>query len=341
MLAIKKAQRSAGTLHMYGVKLGHAARIFGAESPMASITAGAIDRFISTRTEEGAGNNTIARELTCIRQMLRYAKRAGEYSEDISNVMPIGFAAEYVPVTRTLAREHVATLFAALRTDDERAWCALALTFAADAADIHRMRPEDYDRTRGLFHVRGTKNRVRDAWLPVLPMFQELFDYALPRLPIHWARNHKGIGEACARAGLPHLSPKDLRRTAITWLAEGGVEQSIASRFARHMGDQMVRKIYAQIAPRALGSLINAQFGTDPSQTIARPLGGMADAGDLKGLPDDPRSRQTAESPAKATDSSGADEPLEPPIGTPDGTESSQRWRRSPGWFGRKGRVAA
>lgn len=281
VLAIKKRERSEGTQHMYGVKLGHVTRILGAQSPMAVITAGAVDQYIKQRRTEGASSNTIARELTCLRQLLRYAKRAGEYAGDIADVMPIGFSPEYIPVTRTLAMGDLPKLFTALRSDTERAWVCMALTFAADAADIHRMRPEDYDPKHELFHVRGTKNRARDAWLPVLPPLRELFDYGYARLPLEWPRSSKGVAEACKRAGISHLSPKDLRRTTITWLAEAGVEQPLASRFARHLGDQMVRKVYAQIAPRSLGSLIVAQIGTTPSQT-PRPLGEIGIRGGFK-----------------------------------------------------------
>ena len=269
VIATKKAERAAGTADMYSVKLGHIVRILGADTPMASISAAAVDHYVATRRAERVGSNTISRELTCLRQLLRYAERAGQYQLSPAAVMPIGFSVEYVPVTRTLALENLPLLLAALRNDQERVWVSLALALAADASDIHRMQPDDFDAARGLFHLRGTKNRARDAWLPVFeigsesPVLRELaarFAFALPRLPVApWPRASKGVGEAAARAGLPHLSPKDLRRTTITWLAEAGVEQAITSRFARHIGDQMVRKIYAQIAPRELGGLIERQ----------------------------------------------------------------------------------
>lgn len=273
ILARKKADRAAGTLHMYTVKLGHVTRIFGAASPLSVITAAAVDRYIDQRRHESAKSNTIQRELSCLRQLLRHARRAGDYSREPSEVMPIGFSAEYVPVTRTLRPEDLPKLMGALRDDTQRAWVALALTFAADAADIHRMRPEDYDPSTNLFHVRGTKNRARDARLPVLEMMRPLFEMAYPMLPLAWPRNSNGVSEACERAGIPHLSPKDLRRTAITWLAEGGVEQSLTSRFARHIGDQMVRKVYAQVSAGALGRLIESQITQAVAQYTHRGLG--------------------------------------------------------------------
>jgi integrase len=286
VIAIKLAEKSAGTAHMYGVKLGQLVRLLGAELPMAAFNppegAVLVDSYIKRRREEGVKSNTIGHELVALRQVLKYAKRAGEYGGDISAVMPIGFSREYEPVERVLALEHLAALFAGLRDDDQRAWVCMALCFAADEADIHRMRPEDYDPATKLFHVRGTKNKARDAWLPVLPQFQELFDFAYPRLPLEWTRASHGVPDACYRAEIPHVSPKDLRRTTITWMAEHGVAQEMASRFARHVGDQMVRKIYARVRPRVLGALIESQLGTNASQRFTGPLGGTADAGDLK-----------------------------------------------------------
>jgi integrase len=281
MIELKTATRSAGTVHMYGVKLGHFVRIWGDAATLASVDAGAVDDFVTQRRKEGAGSNTISRELTCLRQLLRHAKRAGQYAADLDQVMPIGFSAEYVPVTRTLAFADFPKLWAALRDDTERAYVALALGLGMDHGDIERARSEDYDPARGVWKVRGTKTAVRAAEVPVLPHVRELVEFALPHLPISWPRASKGVGEACRRAGLHHLSPKDLRRTASSWLMASGADQTHVSRFLRHKGDAMVRKVYGQLSPEELGSLL-----TGSAETLQRshgPLGGTADAGDLKG----------------------------------------------------------
>lgn len=281
-LAHKKTRRSAGTLHMYGVKLGHVARIFGAASPLSNITSGTVDKFMALRSEEGAKNNTISRELTCLRQMLRLAKRAGAYQPDISEVMPVDFSPGYKPVTRTLGATDLPKLLAALRSDQERAWVCLALAVAADVGDVERALPEDYDPVRQVMRVRGTKTTTRDAEIPVLEQVKPLLEFALPFLPVSWPRVSHELGDACARAGLSHLSPKDLRRSICSWLIASGVPQPLVSRFMRHKSDAMVRLVYGQMTPVELGSLI-AKSVTPALHQHARPLGGMADAGDLKG----------------------------------------------------------
>jgi integrase len=281
MLKIKKATKSEGTVHMYTVKLGHYARIWGKDLPLARIDSAAVDEYILQRREEGAVSNTIARELTCLRQLLRHAKRAKAYGGALDEVMPIGFSADYQPVTRTLRLADVPVLLAALRNDTERAWVAFALATGADVGDIERARPEDYDAARGVMRIRGTKTTTRDDEVPILPHVRALFDFALPHLPISWPRASHGVGEACKRAGLKHLSPKDLRRSAASWLVAAGADQRNVGRFLRHKNDAMVRKVYGQVTATELGALL--ETSSKSLQSTHGPLAESADAGDLKG----------------------------------------------------------
>jgi integrase len=327
VMAVKVRERSEGTQHMYGVKLGHIARLFGKDASMVSVTAGSVDAYIAQRRTEGASSNTIARELVCLRQVLKHAKRSGQYPHEIASVMPIGFSAEYTPVKRTLAKADLPKLLASLRSDEERAWVCLAIAFAADVADLERMRPEDY--RDGLMLVRGTKTGWRAAELPVLPLFADLVAFALPHLPVTWPRASKALGEACARAGLPHLSPKDLRRTAATWLIEDGADQVLVSRFLRHRGDQMIRRVYGQMSPAALGSLLGAQTGTSASQS-SRPLGGTGIRRGLKRPSGGPRDHWTGSKAATRAVATGRRWTR---IGALNGTPASQ-------WYGRKARAA-
>lgn len=336
----KAAQRTEATMHMYRVKLGHFVRLFGADAPLSTITPGAVDDYITTRRKEKAVNNTIARELTCLRQMLRLAKRAGQYAGDLDQVMPVGFSAEYKPVKRVLELADVPRLLAALQNDTERAWVAFALTFAADHGDVERATPADWHAEHRLMFVRGTKTNTRSAYLPVLPHVQDLFEFALPRLPVSWPRSSKGLGEACRRAGLPHLSPKDLRRSACTWLIEAGADEQFVSRFMRHASSAMVRRVYGQVRPAALESQLQAPAlkllaaraatitvpgeqvpeSTEASQPEfssenddgepekhAWPLGGIGRRGGFKRRPGDRQSRRDSDSSEEDNVSSSCD----------------------------------
>lgn len=218
-LEYKAAQRSAGTLNMYTVKLGHFTRLFGEHAPMSNITPGAVDDYITTRRNEGAKNNTIARELTCLRQMLRLAKRARQFAGDLDEIMPVGFSADYKPVNRLLNMADFEKLWLALPSDNERAWVALALSTGADHSDIERAR-----------------------------------------------------------------------------------------RFLRHKSDTMARLVYTPMQGHELGKLLlpaSSTLASQPAPVLkgsngspkkhARPLGGMADAEDLKGASADSESEQSRE----------------------------------------------
>jgi integrase/recombinase XerC len=321
MLALKQKTRSAGTLHMYGVKLGHLGRVWGENSKapfavsLASIDAGRVDAYIDQRRDEGAGSNTIARELTCLRQLLRHAKRAGAWDGDLDEVMPIGFSSEYVPVTRTLAFEDFPKLWKALQDDTERAFVALAIGFAMDVGDIERAELGDYDRRRGVLRVRGTKNTSRAAEVPVLPHVRKLVEWAVKRLPVSWPRASKGVGEACVRAGIPHLSPKDLRRTAASWLVAAGADQRNVGRFLRHGSDAMVRKVYGQLTAEQVGKLLTESAET--LQSEHGPLGGIGRRRGFKKL-SDPRQR------AARTDNSHSYENEQVPSGAVSRAQSLQ-----------------
>lgn len=297
----KTNQRSEGTADMYHVKLGHVLRIFGAARPIGELDAGFIDRYIETRSSEGVKNNTIARELTAIRQVLRLAYRANAFPLDPKQVMPIGFSAKYVPVDRTITLEELPKLLDGL-SESERAWVCYALATGGDVGDVERAQPEDYDPTTGTVRVRGTKTKTRDAVIPVPEMFRDLIEYAVPRMPLSWPNVSKRLPERCVKLGVSKVSPKDLRRSSATWLAEAGVALDLLARWLRHSGLALAHRVYNKTRPTALRDLIEAQIGSVTKHQ--RPLGGMADAGDLKG---DKPPAGTRKTPRKAS-VSGSDQ---------------------------------
>ena len=206
-LEAKTAQRRPASVQMYRSKLGHWARIFGEDATLAQVgTSAAVDRYLAQRATERVTNSTLSKELVCFKQLLKLAKRGGEFAGDIEAVFPVGFRIGYVPRTRTISAADVPKLLSALRDRESRAWVCFALAFAADESDIHRSRPEHYDRAAGLVYLDGTKTFTRAARLPILPHVAELAREALEFLEaygrIYWPRASKGVGEACKRAGL-------------------------------------------------------------------------------------------------------------------------------------------
>src|SRR5690349_13402363 len=66
--------RSDGTVSMYRSKAGHVVRVMGGETPLARVTPTAVDKYIEQRLAEGAHRNSVHKELTTIRAMLKVAK---------------------------------------------------------------------------------------------------------------------------------------------------------------------------------------------------------------------------------------------------------------------------
>jgi hypothetical protein len=89
-------------------------------------------------------------------------------------------------------------------------------------------------------------------------------------MPLRWASASNNLGRVCKRAGIPHLSPKDLRRTASSWMMADGIPQTLISRWMRHANDTMVRTTYGQLTADELGALIKAARRTPASQSEER-----------------------------------------------------------------------
>jgi integrase len=276
---MKAQTKSEGTQQMYDQKLGHVVRIFGGKSPMTVIDAPAVDKFIAQRRREGVKDNTIQRELTCLMQMLKLARRGGAYHLEISQVKPIGFSSGYVPKDTHLEPDELPVLLAAL-TPERAAWVCMAIATGGDISDVERIQPGDYDPVHQTIQLRGTKNRFRKARIPVPDIFLDLLERALPFLPFSWPRVSKDIPETCERIGITRVTPKDLRRTAATWLKEGGVALDTLGRWLRHGGAKVAFDVYDRSAPEATGLAIREQM--QKRNTVHGPLAKQADAADLK-----------------------------------------------------------
>lgn len=127
---------TADTMQFYGRKLGHARRIFGAETPIGQIDFDAVGRYINTRlSEPGAKRgtrvqpHTVHKELSALRFALRRQVRHGNYPHDPDYVTRKGeFSDGYEPEKRTLTWTDIPKLLTALvqGTTQTVPWATLA-----------------------------------------------------------------------------------------------------------------------------------------------------------------------------------------------------------------------
>jgi integrase len=176
-----------------------------------------------------------------------------------NHVMPEQSGAAYVPLQRALTLEQVPRLLAELG-DARGATVAYIVATGADWCAVERaerLDMGDSDRRAALMLVRGSKNRKRWAEVPIVGPFVPLADLARGWLVRHgsfprWGNATRDLAAACRRAGLPRVTPRDLRRTHGQVLAEAGVPPHLIGDMLRHSDSRMAEKVYGQRTREAL-----------------------------------------------------------------------------------------
>lgn len=72
-----------------------------------------------------------------------------------------------------------------------------------------------------------------------------------------WGNSRRDLGQACERAGLPPVSPNDLRRTFGTWLRLHGVAPHFIGVAMGHADSRMVERVYGRMPEENLRSALN------------------------------------------------------------------------------------
>jgi integrase len=261
------------TLTMYGVHIGHFVRLLGGATRLAAIDAAAVDRYIAARRREHIGKSekrtvgarTVDKELGTLRQILRYAMRRGWYHRPLEAVLPETAGGTYEPGTRWLPLEGVRLLLAQLEAP-RAATCAYIVATGADWSAVERAEQFDLGTRTWCSRtvlVRGTKNPKRWAEVPVLPFFGELLEQPRAWLVARgsfppWGNSVRDLAGACLRAGVPRVTPRDLRRSHGKILRARGVSPHLIGGMLRHSDSRMAELVYAAIEPEDLGRLVVA-----------------------------------------------------------------------------------
>lgn len=258
---IIESKRTGGaseeTLEVYEQKLKNVRRLLGDDTKLSKITADVIDHYIAVRRDEGVTDHTISKELTCVWQMLKLAKRSRCFPYDIEELKPVNLKVNYEPRERSLRREEVTALLTEL-TGGRAAFVCVTVGLGLRLSEASRLLPTDIDLAKGSVFVRGTKTKGARRHIPILSIFRPLVEAAVPYLPVEAAvKNNlrRELLKACKRAGIAPATPNDFRRTCCTLMYEGGVDRDVARRILGHASTAMVDKIYGKPTPEALGAL--------------------------------------------------------------------------------------
>lgn len=293
-------KRSSRTVDCYRQKAGHLCRILGADLPLVRLTAALVDEYIGQRRAEAvtkAGrtvtDHTIKKELVVLQSALKLAKRAGTWRGDLGEVMPVGFGSGYKPRSRYLTLPELQRLLATLDAD-WAARVAFAVATSAEWSAMERARRSDVAEDRTLVRVRGTKNSKRDRVVPIIGPGVALLGYALEhgqgegdQLFLPARPDDHTLARGCVRAGIPHASWNDLRRTYATWLKLAGARSDCVAPAMGHADSRMVETVYGRLSPEALRGLLQAQTGCS---TVVTVLGDSVTFGGLAAPSKEPNS---------------------------------------------------
>jgi integrase len=262
-IRVNQKQRSESTYEFYDYKCAHLVRLLGDQTPLIHIEANTVDGYRKQRHLEGAHPSTISKEIVTLSQVLKLAKRAGKYTHDLAAVLPHGLGDQYEPRERFLLPAELSLLLQFLNRQHAAAVLFVVCT-SARHGELGRARVEDVNLDAGLVTLRGTKTkrarRVVPIVEPLLSLLQRAMQFAEPlsdgRLFGEWGNMWRDLQAACVRAGVPQVTPNDLRRTTASWLYGSGVDLSHLALILGHVDTRMLERVYARISPEALGGLI-------------------------------------------------------------------------------------
>lgn len=272
------------TVQMYSKKLAHVGRLIGHDRPLVQLSDPTlIDGYIASRLDEGASRNTIGKELTALRGMLRTAKRAKKFPYDLDEIFPEEWSTDYVPRTTALTPAQVTALvewLAAPRTkvdalgrnwrgraDDgarlnQAAFVAFLVATGARLGEGRRAVRGQIDLEKGLVYFAITKTRrkgKREKWVPITPRTRGLLEQVIAAtagrrgaLFDPWSNMTRDLEAACEALGIPRVTANDLRRTHANWLVEAGVGTNLVADVLGHVDSRMVEKVYGKLRPEQL-----------------------------------------------------------------------------------------
>jgi hypothetical protein len=78
-----------------------------------------------------------------------------------------------------------------------------------------------------------------------------------------WLNVRRDLHEACERAGIPPVSPNDLRRTCATWLRAQGVPPHLIAPVMGHVDSRMVERVYGRLPTDQLALRLSQELGAN------------------------------------------------------------------------------
>lgn len=211
---------------------------------------------------------TISREAITLRAALHWAQKEGWIREAPAVTLPPRSA----PRERFLTRDEAKRLLDATRTPHIRLFVLIALHTAARKGAILDLRWERVDMEARLIHFRRAgraETKKRRVTVPINAVLLAALQEARLIRTTEWVIEYKSrkagnirhaFERSVTRAGIPHCTRHDLRRTAASWMVMAAVP---LSEVAKVLGDteEMVERVYGKFSPDYLRRAVDALAG--------------------------------------------------------------------------------
>ncbi len=275
------AGKAPATVESYQQKARHVARLMGA-TLVDRLTREHVERYIATRLKEGAHKHSVHKELVVLRGALKAAK--GRTFHGTLDVVP-PFEFTYEPKRTYLTPEQFMSLAEHLvapphanasaatiaKSEERRArrvlFCMLIAFASPRLGELSKLEWHDVDLGRGTIRIPKAKTVSREvaiagelrAWLEA---FGERAGWSGPIVE-HWGSCRRDLALACARAGVPRVTPNDLRRTFASWLVQARESLFVVATLLGHSSTRMVEQVYGRLDARTLSGAIAKLPGGD------------------------------------------------------------------------------
>lgn len=261
---------AAETRAMHIERRGWLVAFFG-DVPVATIDFAAVQRYIDDEHGRGLMLETIKKRLTTLRLALDDSYRRGLLAKPIDWWPTI--KSDSVPGQGLWTYQQYRQGRLAFEPAQRIGVDILFWTGMHDS-DARRWRRSDVDLARRTWRRYNTKSKAEPKWLPLPEEFAEILEEwftnegisgpTMRVAPQWWAFPSKGMIRTCARAGVPHVTPLDLRRSCVSYIFELAVKKGMApeqaAEFAAlwlgHKGDprtsRIIRTHYLRWTPDAI-----------------------------------------------------------------------------------------
>ncbi|MEQ9072726.1 MAG: site-specific integrase [Sandaracinaceae bacterium] len=245
------------TIRNYRRSFGHFLRLVGRTKPSKEITKSLLSQYGTTRRKEGGKLSTVKMEIRTIITALRWAKGLNILDVDLTDIKPEIAKGRIPPRKRFLSPLEIQKAIQEVKksSPERLPHVLIYLNLGIRKEDIYSITPESVDLSKRVVtvYVKKVKKHIK---LPMndsmVKLFSELLNGAEPGKPlvrVYSEQWHQMTERWARRAGIPHFTIHDLRRTCGSLMASNGVPIRTIADILGHSDIKTTFETYAHLLP--------------------------------------------------------------------------------------------